>query len=259
MPVAAAVPTCFDGAAERGMDQQWSDFRPMSRLHYRTGLSAPGMPGETAKHSAYRETETVSMDNLLTDLYTRGFLSRELPPADAAVASNASPVAVDFGAAIMQTLAAFIPNVEVGLIARVQCPVAAAAYAGVRQALGPERLLWHGTAWECVPNIARNGFNRAYAYNRARHGARLGRGTYFAEDPSFALRFCGRRSKNRALLLAGVLPGRWTRGEDGLIEPPQDTVTGARFDSTVENVADPHVFCVFRDFQALPLFLVELL
>lgn len=136
--------------------------------------------------------------------------------------------------------------------------MAATAYSAVRIALGPERLLWHGTSWERVANIARHGFNRAYAYG-GRHGARLGRGTYFAEDPAYALRYCGgvNRGVPRALILAGVLPGRVVRGVDGLIEPPLADADGTRFDSTVDDPARPMVFCVFKDFQALPLYLLE--
>ena len=48
------------------------------------------------------------------------------------------------------------------------------AYEAVRNSLGPERLLWHGTSWDSVANIARHGFNRAYAYgSAARHRVRL--------------------------------------------------------------------------------------
>jgi len=144
-------------------------------------------------------------------------------------------------------------------VARVEsASTVTAAFEAVRGALGPERLLWHGTSWESVPNIVRHGFNRAYAYG-GRHGAKLGRGTYFAEDPNYALRFCSRATPGgpRALFMAGVLPGRVARGEEGLLEPPQADATGARFDSTADNPVQPRVLCVFKDFQALPLFLVE--
>jgi len=86
---------------------------------------------------------------------------------------------------------------------------------------------------------------------------KLGRGTYFAEDVGYAIRFCNRGATSRAVFLAGVLPGQWCRGEEGLVEPPVAT-TGGRFDSTVDDPERPKVFCVFRDFQALPLYLAEL-
>ena len=76
-----------------------------------------------------------------------------------------------------------------GFVSRIAIPngfALAAAYAAARESLGPagvlrcsaflvrklvsteERLLWHGTSWECVPNIVRHGFNRAYAFNARR-------------------------------------------------------------------------------------------
>merc|ERR1719433_105492 len=147
-----------------------------------------------------------------------------------------------------------LPQCEVRAVYRVDCNGAiVAAYNGVRRTLGPERLLWHGTPWESISNIVQNGFNRAYV---GRHGTKLGRGTYFAEDATYALRFCG-RARSRAVFLAGVLPGRWCRGEEGLVEPPVVEALGTRFDSTVDDPKHPRIFCVFRDFQALPLYLAE--
>jgi len=148
-----------------------------------------------------------------------------------------------------------LPHSEVRAVYRVGCNSAiVAAYNGVRRTLGPERLLWHGTHWESISNIVQNGFNRVYV---GRHGTRLGRGTYFADDASYALRFCG-RSSSRAIVLAGVLPGRVCNGEEGLVEPPLVDTSGARYDSTVDDPEQPRIFCVFRDYQALPLYIAEL-
>jgi len=148
-----------------------------------------------------------------------------------------------------------LPQCEVQAVYRVNCNGAiAAAYNGVRRTLGPERLLWHGTPWESISNIVQNGFNRAYV---GRHGTRLGRGTYFAEDAKYALRFCG-KSPSRAVVLAGVLPGHLCKGEEGLVEPPLVGTSGARYDSTVDDPEQPRIFCVFRDYQALPLYVAEL-
>jgi len=160
---------------------------------------------------------------------------------------------------VRATLQASLPGAEIGAIMRVRCTGSlGTVYEAVRDSLGPERLLWHGTSWDSVANIARHGFNRAYAYGAAaRHGSRLGHGCYFTEEPKYALRFCGRGEGRRALFLAGVLPGRFTRGVDGLIEPPIADSSGIRFDSTVDDPERPRVFCVFKDFQALPLYLVE--
>eukprot|EP00927_Polykrikos_kofoidii_P037675 TRINITY_DN31892_c0_g1_i1.p1 TRINITY_DN31892_c0_g1~~TRINITY_DN31892_c0_g1_i1.p1 ORF type:complete len:969 (-),score=122.72 TRINITY_DN31892_c0_g1_i1:116-2983(-) len=143
----------------------------------------------------------------------------------------------------------------------------AAVYEAVRSALGgvqtEERLLWHGTSWRSVPNILKAGFNRAYA---GRHGTKFGVGTYFSADPTYALRFCDRPTAEReprALLLVRVRIGRFTRGSSGMVEPPllqdaQGGGVGERFDSTVDDCECPRIFCVFRDFQALPVALAVL-
>lgn len=138
----------------------------------------------------------------------------------------------------------------------------ASVYEAVRSTLGDpsERLLWHGTSWQSLLNILRSGFNRAYS---GRHGSKFGVGTYFASELAYALRFCDRGTP-RALLLARVLVGHYTRGAPGLVEPPllgghggtSGAGGGRRYDSTADSCQDPRIFCVFRDFQALPVGLV---
>lgn len=60
-------------------------------------------------------------------------------------------------------------------------------------------------------------------------------------------------------MLASVLVGHYCKGCSTDVELPiMDAETGERFDSTVDNEENPSMFAVFRDFQALPLFLVEL-
>eukprot|EP00931_Biecheleriopsis_adriatica_P053250 TRINITY_DN31140_c0_g1_i1.p1 TRINITY_DN31140_c0_g1~~TRINITY_DN31140_c0_g1_i1.p1 ORF type:complete len:796 (+),score=114.36 TRINITY_DN31140_c0_g1_i1:82-2469(+) len=119
--------------------------------------------------------------------------------------------------------------------------------------------LWHGTSWACVSKILRHGFNRSFA---GRHGTLLGVATYFSNDLAYSQRFCDRRSAGRAttqvVLLARVLVGKYCKGWNKCIEPPvRDVASGARYDSTVDDVDNPKIFAVFRDFQAIPLFLVE--
>eukprot|EP00811_Abedinium_folium_P033742 NODE_6683_length_1649_cov_1.948752.p1 GENE.NODE_6683_length_1649_cov_1.948752~~NODE_6683_length_1649_cov_1.948752.p1 ORF type:complete len:292 (+),score=70.19 NODE_6683_length_1649_cov_1.948752:342-1217(+) len=132
---------------------------------------------------------------------------------------------------------------------RAQAPV----YDAVRSTLqaSTERLLWHGTSWQSVTNILRRGFNRAYS---GRHGSKLGVGTYFAACAEHALRFCD-GGKPRALFLTKVLVGRFAKGAPGIVEPPA-SFDGKVVDSTVDDVDNPRIFCVFRDFQALPVGLV---
>lgn len=194
----------------------------------------------------------VDADKLFTELMGRQHLSC----APRAPLWGQEPAGRSDIEAVRTWLGTALPTIEVRTVLRVECTsgVFSAAYEGVRKTLGPERLLWHGTSWDSVANIVRHGFNRAYG---GRHGCKLGRGSYFAEEAAYALRFCGRNSQTKAIFLAGVLPGRCCRGEESLVEPPADS-TGSRFDSTVDDPERPKVFCVFRDFQALPLYVAEI-
>lgn len=200
-----------------------------------------------------RERESGSpfdADRLFTDLMGRHLLSvtPQAPPWPHEPSSGSDIEAV------RTWLGDALPSFEVKTVLRVECTLASAAYEGVRKTLGPEKLLWHGTSWESAGNIVRHGFNRAYG---GRHGLKLGRGSYFAEDAAYAMRFCNRHSQTKVIFLAGVLPGRCCKGEENLVEPPEADKSGARYDSTVDDVERPKVFCVFRDFQALPLYVAE--
>lgn len=123
-----------------------------------------------------------------------------------------------------------------------------------------ELQLWHGTSWAFIPKILKQGFNRSFA---GRHGTLLGHGSYFSKDPRYSLRFCDKKGGpdgTKVLVAARVLVGRYCKGSPGDVEPPVfDARTGDRYDSTVDNAEAPSIFAVFRDFQALPLFLIEIL
>ena len=122
-----------------------------------------------------------------------------------------------------------------------------------------ERELWHGTLWSFVPKILKQGFNRSFA---GRHGTLLGNATYFSSDPRYSLRFCdkgGGQQGTKALILSRVLVGHYCKGNAADVEPPVRNDDGDRYDTTVDSADSPSIFAVFRDFQAVPLFLVEIL
>ncbi|CAE7893359.1 unnamed protein product, partial [Symbiodinium necroappetens] len=154
------------------------------------------LASQNALSSSFRSSATVDVPVILRSLLSRGLLSSR---------PHSSPFSAELGRssdleAIHNWLASAMPSLRIRCVLRVECSgAAAAAYSSVSSTLGPERLLWHGTSWDCVGNIAQNGFNRGYS---GRHGSKLGRGSYFAEEPAFALRFCGRREP-KAIFLAG--------------------------------------------------------
>lgn len=122
-----------------------------------------------------------------------------------------------------------------------------------------ELQLWHGTSWAILAQILRHGFNRSFA---GRHGTKLGVATYFSAGLAYSARFCdkqgGGADGTKVVLLSSVLVGNYCKGSPTDVEPPIMTPeTGERYDSTVDNEDNPSIFAVFRDFQALPQFLME--
>lgn len=154
--------------------------------------------------------------------------------------------------------AAQFQQVQIVSVTRVENPTLDRVYSAIQGTMDDpqEMVLWHGTSPDCVHNIVVNGFNRAYS---GRHGTKLGHGTYFAADATYSLRFCGRKSSTRKIMiLAKVLVGSWTKGSSDLIEPPfRDAEQLLRYDATVDDVTNPSTFCVFRDYQAVPRYIVE--
>eukprot|EP00929_Paragymnodinium_shiwhaense_P012984 TRINITY_DN120850_c0_g1_i1.p2 TRINITY_DN120850_c0_g1~~TRINITY_DN120850_c0_g1_i1.p2 ORF type:complete len:631 (+),score=162.07 TRINITY_DN120850_c0_g1_i1:90-1895(+) len=148
---------------------------------------------------------------------------------------------------------------QIGIYEAMRQSMRAQMTAVSQQQPAEERELWHGTSWTIVGKILKQGFNRSFA---GRHGTLLGVATYFSTDLSYSNRFCdkrgGGRDKTKVMILARVLVGNYCKGAPSDIEPPiADRDTGIRFDSTVDNEDRPTIFAVFRDFQAVPLFLIE--
>jgi poly [ADP-ribose] polymerase 10/14/15 len=191
-------------------------------------------------------------DSVINALAEKGYLSTSsMPwPGDPAIVLND----LDHVGALFSSQ---MPDVHILRVLRVETSRLAAVHEAVKATMSVvnEQLLWHGTSPECVANIVLSGFNRAYC---GRHGTKLGHGTYFSAAAEYSTRFCGRKSQRRVVILADVLVGSCTKGSPDLVEPPYCNADRLqRFDSTVDNVESPSIFCVFRDFQALPRYLVE--
>eukprot|EP00397_Hematodinium_sp_SG-2012_P002954 GEMP01002962.1.p1 GENE.GEMP01002962.1~~GEMP01002962.1.p1 ORF type:complete len:475 (+),score=127.39 GEMP01002962.1:124-1548(+) len=121
-----------------------------------------------------------------------------------------------------------------------------------------ERLLWHGTNLVSAHEIMANGFNRSHC--GVAHGSKYGSGTYFTTNLRYAARFCvtSGDDQTKAMFLCRVSVGTWAKGQKGMVEPPRKENAGSageRYDSTVNDVDNPTIWCVFRDFQAVPVYL----
>lgn len=211
-------------------------------------------PFTTALRSAQTDI-SVSVDEVeMETLSAQGAVSAQPRPFDASSPDDLAHVKALF--------LAQVPHSEVLGVWRVENAGLSAVYEAVSasMAMSNELSLWHGTTADSLRNIVLNGFNRAYC---GRHGTRLGHGTYFSMDAAYSVRFCDRRKPNfpnphRIMFLAKVLVGAWDLGRPGLVEPDlRDATKGTRFDSTVDDVASPTMFCVFRDFQAIPCYVIK--
>ena len=112
-------------------------------------------------------------------------------------------------------------------------------------------ILFHGTTVDAAQNISKSGFNRSYC---GRNATVYGKGVYFARDISYSL--CPQYSPVNAtgeklVIAARVMTGKIALGHDGLLEPPSG------FDSTTNSTSNPTVFVVYKDFQALPEYVIK--
>ncbi|XP_066097922.1 protein mono-ADP-ribosyltransferase PARP15-like isoform X2 [Saccopteryx bilineata] len=123
-----------------------------------------------------------------------------------------------------------------------------------------ERILFHGTDADSVPNINQHGFNRSYA---GKNGIAYGKGTYFSTDAcQSAYDQYSRPDSNgrKYIYVVRVLTGDYTRGHGGLITPPSKNPDNSTdlFDSVTNDIQNPQLFVIFSDNQAYPEYLITL-
>ena len=118
------------------------------------------------------------------------------------------------------------------------------------------RWLFHGTTADAVSSISLGGFNRSYC---GRNATVYGRGVYFARDLSYSAHTTySPPDENgvKTIIAASVLTGRSRCGASHDIEP--GIKEGIAYHSTVDHVGDPAIFVVYKDFQAIPEYLIRL-
>lgn len=93
-------------------------------------------------------------------------------------------------------------------------------------------------------------------------GTLYGQGVYFARRASLSVqdRYSPPDAQGyKAVFVARVLTGDYVQGHKGLRVPPLRDPTGdmpLRYDSTVDCLAQPSIFVIFHDTQALPTYLI---
>ena len=112
------------------------------------------------------------------------------------------------------------------------------------------KYLFHGTTAETAQKIIANGFNRSYC---GRNGTVFGKGVYFARDISYSLQPTyspAAADGKKVVIVARVLVGNMMVGNGAIVEPAPG------YDSTVNCLNDPTIFVVYKDYQALPEYLL---
>ncbi|XP_028418722.1 uncharacterized protein LOC114544235 [Dendronephthya gigantea] len=160
------------------------------------------------------------------------------------------------------SLGANIRKTEVVKIERIQNPGLYQLYQAKKQKMsngGNEMSLYHGTTKDAVERINCTGFNR---YCSGKFNAlKFGNGVCFSNKAWY---FCRRQyavPDNESLqymYIAKVLVGKYTKGKEGLIAPPQIDASNPNFsyDSVVDNVRNPLIHVVFYDYQHYPEYLI---
>lgn len=114
-----------------------------------------------------------------------------------------------------------------------------------------QRWLYHGTSSDACSNIITKGFNRSYC---GKNATVYGRGVYFARDMSYSASHIYSPPDSQGtkhMIAARVLIGKTAVGNDTMIEPPDGVTT------TVNRAVDPSIFVVYKDFQAIPEYLIR--
>lgn len=131
--------------------------------------------------------------------------------------------------------------------------------AGLQPTLSATKWVWHGSAASGVyDSIVGNGFQPQLSGSTT--GEIYGHGTYFARDAKYshdyAYRPGGSSDPRRKLLLCSIRPGESCRGVQGMKLAPlkPGRTDGERFDSFVNDVANPSIYVIQHQHQMRPLY-----
>lgn len=115
--------------------------------------------------------------------------------------------------------------------------------------------LFHGTESKNTSKIIEQGFNRSFAGS---NGTKYGKGSYFATDASRTFKFAKSDTYGtKQIFMCRVAVGDWCQGSRDHLVPDPKPGTDKRFDSTVDNAANPSIFVTYHDAQAYPEYLVS--
>ncbi|XP_061773834.1 protein mono-ADP-ribosyltransferase PARP12 isoform X2 [Nerophis ophidion] len=118
-----------------------------------------------------------------------------------------------------------------------------------------EKYLFHGTDGTLIESICEQNFDWRIC---GVHGTAFGKGSYFAEEASYANRYAKTRSGvDRSMFVARVLVGDYTQGHPTFVRPPAKGITTILYDSCVDNVTNPKIFVIFEKPQIYPEYIID--
>ncbi|KAH3824260.1 hypothetical protein DPMN_126093 [Dreissena polymorpha] len=126
---------------------------------------------------------------------------------------------------------------------------------------GNEMNLFHGTKPDIIQTVCAHNLDMRLAGTNV--GAIYGNGAYFASTADMSDRYATADPKtgHKFMLQCRVLVGRWTKGQQGLRRPPEIARTPdgqvRLYDSCVDNVRNPSIFCIFDHVQYYPEYIIE--
>ncbi|KAK4321751.1 hypothetical protein Pmani_007489 [Petrolisthes manimaculis] len=114
--------------------------------------------------------------------------------------------------------------------------------------------LFHGTNLSLIDGICKENIDGRKCLNKMQI---YGKGTYFSNSAATAQSHCSSDGNGSFLLLAEVIIGEVTSGHSNLSRPPPNPVTGALFDTTVDNITTPTIFVKYEKEEYYPEYVVE--
>jgi hypothetical protein len=148
-----------------------------------------------------------------------------------------------------------LPNTIIERIVKVNNVLLKKLYSSLKEAFklnksknsSLEYRLFHGTSYDIIEKICKKGFNRSYC---GKNGVSFGCGVYFAKESKYSHRYAIPKKDEYCMILSRVLVGSYEKG-NSIMKEPHD-----QFDSTVDCIQSPTIFVVYKDFQAIPDYLI---
>ena len=126
--------------------------------------------------------------------------------------------------------------------------------------------LFHGTNKESIDLICKLGFNRSLC---GKNGTVYGQGCYFARDASYSHLYSlkdenlvttkksGHNLRQLQMLYCSVLVGAYHQTNSSSYKDTDLRSDGKQYDSSVDNLANPKIFVVYKDHRAIPKYLIH--